>query len=87
MVADEWPTRWGRIEQRKAKLVGRDDSGGIETPVVDAAIDNNVRLASRNVQGIEVTTADNLNTYQVLRPNKLLVTRSALEKLEARLKD
>ena len=55
--------------------------------VVDAAIDNNVRLASRNIQGIEVTTADNLNTYQVLRPNKLLVTKSALEKLEARLKD
>jgi large subunit ribosomal protein L4 len=55
--------------------------------VVDAAIDHNVRLASRNVQGIEVTTADNLNTYQVLRPNKLLVTRSAFEKLEARLKD
>jgi large subunit ribosomal protein L4 len=55
--------------------------------VVDAAIDNNVLLASRNVQGIEVTTADNLNTYQVLRPNKLLVTKSALEKLEARLKD
>ena len=55
--------------------------------VVDAAIDDNVRLASRNIQGIEVTTADNLNTYQVLRPNKLLVTRSAFEKLEARLKD
>jgi large subunit ribosomal protein L4 len=55
--------------------------------VVDAAIDDNVRLASRNVQGIEVTTADNLNTYQVLRPNKLLVTKSAFEKLEARLKD
>lgn len=54
---------------------------------VDDAIDSNVRLASRNVQGIEVTTADNLNTYQVLRPNKLLVTKSAFEKLEARLKD
>jgi large subunit ribosomal protein L4 len=55
--------------------------------VVDAAIDNNVRLASRNLQDVEVTTADNLNTYQVLRPNKLLVTKSAFEKLEARLKD
>jgi large subunit ribosomal protein L4 len=55
--------------------------------VVDDAIDNNVRLASRNLQDVEVTTAENLNTYQVLRPNKLLVTRSAFEKLEARLKD
>lgn len=54
---------------------------------VDAAFDNNVRLASRNVEGVELSTADNLNTYQVLRPNKLIVTRSAFEKLEARLKD
>ncbi len=55
--------------------------------LVDATIDNNIRLASRNVPGVEVTTADNVNTYQVLRPNKLLITRSAFEKLEARLKD
>ena len=57
------------------------------TLLVDAIIDNNVRLASRNVEGVEVTTADNLNTYQVLRPTKLLLTKSAFEKLEARLKD
>jgi large subunit ribosomal protein L4 len=55
--------------------------------VIDEVIDNNVRLASRNVQGIEVTTADNVNTYQVLRPNKVIITRSAFEKIEARLKD
>jgi len=55
--------------------------------LVDAVIDNNVRLASRNVEGVEVTTADNVNTYQVLRPNKVLITKSAFEKLEARLKD
>ena len=57
------------------------------TLLVDSTIDSNVRLASRNVEGVEVTTADNLNTYQVLRPNKLLLTKSAFEKLEARLKD
>ena len=55
--------------------------------VVDTTINNNVRLASRNVQGVEVTTADNLNTYQVLRPNKLLVTKSAFDKLADRFKD
>ncbi len=55
--------------------------------VVDATIDKNVLLASRNIKGVEVTTADNLNTYQVLRSDKLLVTKSAFEKLEARLKD
>jgi large subunit ribosomal protein L4 len=55
--------------------------------IVDTAIDNNVRLASRNVPGVEVATADSLNTYQVLRPNKLLVTKSAFDKLADRLKD
>src|SRR6185503_10934400 len=45
------------------------------TLLVDTTIDHNVRLASRNVEGVEVTTADNLNTYQVLRPNKLLLTK------------
>jgi large subunit ribosomal protein L4 len=55
--------------------------------IVDAAIDRNVRLASRNVQGVEVTTAESLNTYQVLRPSKLIVTKSAFDKLADRLKD
>ena len=57
------------------------------TLVVDAAIDRNVRLASRNVEGIKVTTVDSLNTYQVLWPDKLVLTRNAFEKLEARLQD
>ena len=57
------------------------------TLVVDAAIDKNVRLASRNLERVQVTTADDLNTYQVLWPDKLLMTRTAFEKLESRLKD
>ena len=55
--------------------------------LVDAAVDQNLNLAARNVNKVEVTTADFLNTYQVLRPNKLLFTKSAFEKLEARLKE
>ena len=53
--------------------------------VVAPAGDQNLRLASRNVPGVEVTTSDILNTYQVLRSDKLLFTRDALEKLEQRL--
>ena len=47
--------------------------------------DNNLRLASRNVAKIEVTTSDFVNTYQVLRSDKLVFTRGAFEKLEDRL--
>jgi len=57
------------------------------TVIVDASIDKNLNLAARNLNTVEVTTADFLNTYQVLRPAKLLITKSAFEKLEERLKD
>jgi large subunit ribosomal protein L4 len=55
--------------------------------LVTPAIGNNLRLATRNLQQIEVTTSDIVNTYQVLRPAKLLFTRTAFEKLEERLKE
>ena len=45
----------------------------------------NLTLASRNISYVEVTTSDTLNTYDVLRPDKLLFTKSAFEKVEARL--
>jgi len=49
------------------------------------AIDKNLTLASRNVMNVELTTSDTLNTYQVLRSDKLIFTRSAFEKVEERL--
>lgn len=53
--------------------------------VVAPAIEQNLRLATRNLEKVEVTTADDLNTYQVLRSDKLLFSRPAFEKLEERL--
>jgi large subunit ribosomal protein L4 len=47
--------------------------------------DRNFTLASRNVPKVELTTSDALNTYQVLRSDKLVFTRGAFEKVEARL--
>src|SRR5438094_20615 len=41
------------------------------TLLVAAASDKNLALASRNVPDVELTTADLLNTYQVLRSDKL----------------
>jgi large subunit ribosomal protein L4 len=54
---------------------------------VAAAQDKNLNLASRNIQDVELTTSDLLNTYQVLRSDKLVFTRSAFEKLQERLQD
>jgi large subunit ribosomal protein L4 len=53
--------------------------------VVASGADQNLLLASRNVPNVEVATSDSLNTYQVLRFDKLLFTRSAFEKVEQRL--
>jgi len=54
---------------------------------VAAGQDKNLILASRNIQKVEVTTSDSLNTYQVLRSDKLVFTRGAFEKLQERLQD
>ena len=48
-------------------------------------MDKNLTLASRNLPNVELTTSDTLNTYDVLRSDKLLFTRSAFENIEARL--
>jgi len=55
------------------------------TLVVSTGSDKNLTLASRNIENIALTTSDSLNTYDILRPDKLLFTKSAFEKVEARL--
>jgi large subunit ribosomal protein L4 len=55
------------------------------TLVVSHGVDKNLLLASRNVPGVELTTADSLNTYDVLRSDKVVFTRGAFENIEQRL--
>ena len=53
--------------------------------IVSHAVDKNLTLATGNVANIGLTTGDLLNTYDVLRPDKLVFTKQAFEQLEARL--
>jgi len=53
--------------------------------IVSQSTDKNLSLASRNVPNVALTTSDSLNTYDVLRPDKLIFTRGAFEQVEARL--
>lgn len=53
--------------------------------IVAKAADPNLRLASRNLRRVALATGDSLNTYDVLRPDKLVFTRGAFEQVEARL--
>lgn len=55
--------------------------------IVSQATDQNLTLASRNVAHVQLKTSESLNTYDVLRPNKLVFTRGAFEQVEARLRN
>jgi large subunit ribosomal protein L4 len=55
--------------------------------IVGHGDDANLRRASRNVAQVELTTGEDLNTYQVLRSDKLVFTRSAFETVAQRLRD
>jgi large subunit ribosomal protein L4 len=52
---------------------------------VAQAADKNLMLAARNVPNVALTTSDALNTYDVLRSDKLVFTTGAFEQVEARL--
>ena len=55
------------------------------TLIVSGEANANLTRAARNICGVTLTTGDSLNTYDVLRPDKLLFTKSAFETVEARL--
>jgi large subunit ribosomal protein L4 len=44
---------------------------------------NNIYLSSRNVQGVEVITASELNTYKIMKASKLILVESAVDVLQA----
>ncbi|MCP5516772.1 MAG: 50S ribosomal protein L4 [Verrucomicrobiales bacterium] len=53
--------------------------------LVQAGNDENLLLASRNVPGVEVTTGDLVNAYELLRFDKLVFTQAAWELVAQRL--
>lgn len=53
--------------------------------IVSTGENKNLMLAARNLPNVWLTTSETLNTYDVLRPDKLIFTRGAFEKIEARL--
>jgi large subunit ribosomal protein L4 len=68
-----------------AEALAKLELAGKTTLLVGTEIEKNLKLASRNLQDVEVTTSDAVNTYQVLRYDRLVFSRGAFEKLEQRL--
>ena len=54
--------------------------------IVDAEVNENFGLAARNIPGVDVLPVVGANVYDILRREKLVLTKAAVEGLEARLK-
>jgi large subunit ribosomal protein L4 len=55
--------------------------------IIDGAeVEGNVRLAARNIPNIDVLPVQGINVYDILRRHKLVLTRAALDALEARFR-
>ncbi|GJL94074.1 MAG: 50S ribosomal protein L4 [Hyphococcus sp.] len=54
--------------------------------IVDSEIDDGLGLAARNLPGIDMIPVMGANVYDILRKEKLVLTKAAVEGLEARLK-
>jgi len=59
--------------------------GGAGVLIVIPEADDKVERSARNLHGVSVLRAEGLNTYDVLRHQKLLMTRGAVEAVQARL--
>jgi large subunit ribosomal protein L4 len=51
-----------------------------------AAVDANFALAARNIPNIDVLPVQGINVYDILRREKLVLTKAAVDALEARFK-
>jgi len=55
--------------------------------IIDGSeIDANFRIAARNIPNIDVLPVQGINVYDILRRQKLVLTKAALDALEARFK-
>ncbi len=77
------------LSEPKTKLLkaGFDKTGLSSALIIDGAEPQvNFALAARNLPRIDVLPVQGVNVYDILRREKLVLTRAAIDALEARLK-
>jgi len=69
-------------------LRGRFSKLGFDNALIidGAEVDANFAIAARNIPNIDVLPVQGINVYDILRRHKLVLTRAALDALEARFK-
>jgi large subunit ribosomal protein L4 len=82
IVLDEASAR----KPKTKALADRFKLGLANALIIDGAEVNNFRLAARNIPHIDVLPVQGINVYDILRRDKLVLTKAAVEALEARFK-
>jgi large subunit ribosomal protein L4 len=75
-------------EPKTAHLRGKFDGLGLTNALIidGASLQDNFALAARNIPNVDVLPVQGINVYDILRREKLVLTRAALEALEERFK-
>jgi large subunit ribosomal protein L4 len=75
-------------EPKTANLRGKFDGLGLMNALIidGASLQDNFALAARNIPNVDVLPVHGINVYDILRRDKLVLTRAAIEALEERFK-
>ena len=77
----------GLVEQQLQtllKALASADGLNLTTVIDGDAVNDNFAKAARNIVGVNVLPAVGANVYDILKHDTLVLTRAAVEKLEAR---
>jgi large subunit ribosomal protein L4 len=83
IVLDEATVKDGKT---KELLTSFAKLGLVNALIIDGAVAANFSQAARNIPNIDVLPVQGINVYDILRRRTLVLTKSALEALEARFK-
>lgn len=68
-----------------ADLLKAFESGNKKSLMILSEPNKNIYLSSRNLKGSKVTTASELNTYEILEANNIFIVESSLSNIESLL--
>ena len=84
VVIDKAAVEGGKTKALKASFA---KLGLVNALIIDGAeVDAELRLAARNIPNIDVLPVQGINVYDILRRTKLVLTKAAVDALEARFK-
>jgi len=84
IIIDDAAASEAKTKAVKAQLAGLGLANALI--VSGAEVDRNFALAARNIPNIDVLPTQGANVYDILRRDTLVLTKAAVEGLEARLK-